>query len=758
MSFETFYRISFYLMLFLATLALNIDAAGDFPLAPLYPLAVAAAGVVALLTVDRNPARGLPRDIANLLAIVSILPGMLEYMYDEYLLVLGLGHWLVFLQLIKMFLPKTIEDDWFLFLLGLTQVVVGAFLPGERIGLVIVLWALASLWTLALFHLRREALRPPVGGAPMARLDPVPDPREPYPGLVDRAFLFSATKVALLTLALGGFIFLLMPRWDMQSRNRRGAPAVGSHLTGFSDQVRLGQMGEILESEDVVMSIELYDEQEQRIEPAEEMLWRGVALSTYEGGRWLRLRPDPRELDETDLYPELSFRQIRQQIRLESTANEILFALRPILRAEGRDLLLNGRDGTLYRSDLRPRESFRTAFNRNPGAFDYVVISNADSSARQPGEQVPRRNGTLDSRLLAVPEDLRQAIDPLVASQVASLAEDDLEGRARALEAYLRDSGLFTYTLRMEVQDPTIDPNADFLLNRKSGHCEYYASALALMCRSAGIPARIVNGFKGGDWNDLGQVLVVRKKHAHSWVEALVGQDLSNGRPIWITLDGTPPEARDEVVAQVGTGRRFRGISDYLRYLWVFYVVGFDAQRQDRVIYEPIRDLFREARRGFVLMATNFRAFLRGLLSFPTGRSFFSVRGFVVSVTALLLVVLLLRVGRWLFRRLIHPFRRSARGNMDLASAVASYRRLVQILSQIGLERPPAETPREFARRTATILAARGRGGVDLADVPPEVVDVFYRIRFGGQTPGPDELELMEHRLDTLESGLRPPS
>ena len=68
-----------------------------------------------------------------------------------------MGHWLVFLQLIKMFLPKTVEDDWFLFLLGLTQVVVGAFLPGERIGVVIILWAICSLWTLGLFYLRREA-------------------------------------------------------------------------------------------------------------------------------------------------------------------------------------------------------------------------------------------------------------------------------------------------------------------------------------------------------------------------------------------------------------------------------------------------------------------------------------------------------------------------------------------------------------------------------------------------------------------------
>src|SRR5258708_33494589 len=96
----------------------------------------------------------------------------------------------------------------------------------------------------------------------------------------------------------------------------------------------------------------------------------------------------------------------------------------------------------------------------------------------------------------------------------------------------------------MEVIDPSIDPVEDFLVSRKEGHCAYFASALALMLRSIGIPARMVNGFKGGDWNDLSNVLTVRQKHAHSWVEALVGEvgsgDASRRTPVWVTLDPTP--------------------------------------------------------------------------------------------------------------------------------------------------------------------------------------------------------------------------
>ena len=548
-------------------------------------------------------------------------------------------------------------------------------------------------------------MRPAVGALAQARVMPAPDPKDPYPGLVDFSFLYSAAKVAFMTLALGGLIFLLMPRWDNLTRSRRGNASSSSHLTGFSDNVRLGQMGEILESEEVVMSVEFYDELNDRIEPPTEPLWRGVSLQIYEDGGWFRRNPEPIQVSSEDFSPPIPSRTIKQRIRLESKANEILFAMRPIVRADGPDLLMNRHDGTLYRGDLRPRVGYLIPFNRNPGAFEYTVISNLDPTAVQYYEQLPFRRD-FDRLLLGVPDDLRDRMTPVVEPLLKDLPEDDLEARAQALEHYLRDSGEFTYSLNMQVVDPTIDPIADFLFNRKNGHCEYFASTLAMLLRTAGIPSRIVNGFRGGDWNDLGDVMVVRKKHAHSWVEALVGRDAATGRPYWLTLDGTPSIERNEVLAQVGgSGKRFRKFGDYLRYLWVFYVVGFDADRQNQAIYEPIRNLLLEAQRGFRLMATNLRGFLRNMLSFSSARSFFSLRGFVVSFVGLLVLALVYKVLRLLLRRLLRPWRARGEDDADQASAVAFYRRLTQILSEIGLKRPPAETPREFA---ASLLSRAG--------------------------------------------------
>ena len=124
MNFYGLYRLSFYFMLTLATLAMSVDAT-DNPIAMLYPPVVAVAGVLAFFTVDRNPRLGLSRGLANVLALACVSLSYFEWRYDEALRLLALTHWLVYLQLIKMFLPKTVEDDWFLFLLGLTQVLSG---------------------------------------------------------------------------------------------------------------------------------------------------------------------------------------------------------------------------------------------------------------------------------------------------------------------------------------------------------------------------------------------------------------------------------------------------------------------------------------------------------------------------------------------------------------------------------------------------------------------------------------------------------
>ena len=746
MTFEHTYRASVYAMLFFAALVVSIDATGDVPFAMLYPMAVAAAGALASVTVDRGHGSGLPRGLANALGIGSISLLFLEYRVFEDLL-LALAHWLVYLQLIKIFLPKTIEDDWFLFLLGVVQVLVGTVMSqSDRVGAALFGWALSALWVLGLFYLHREARRcqaePGMAAAPASRS------ATPYPGLFDGPFLMASLRVVAVTLALGGIIFLVMPRRIGGGGPGRRTGDVPRHLTGFDQDVRLGQIGEILEDNSVAMSVEILDGDWKRTRPRGEPLWRGAGMVDYRRGRWSRDRTQAFDLDgemEPDLEPG---EVIRQRIKLEAVDTPALFALRPILDAktpDGRNSpAFNPSDGTLFRT------------RRRPGPYDYDVVSLADPTAPQPLERIP--DPTRQGRLLEVPEPLKSRLRAIAGPIVAEIDPADPGARAGALAAYLLDPDRFGYSLQMNVVDSSLDPIEDFLVNGRQGHCAYFASALTLLLRSIDVPARLINGFKGGDWNDLTSVMTVRQKHAHSWVEALAGPGvgLDARKPAWITLDPTPSQGRDRVVAQVGGGwGSLRAAGDFARYVWIFYIVGFDHDRQDRLVYGPILRLVQLAREGYRTMALNLKAAIRRLLYFPDVASFFNVRGFVVSFLALLLLVGLVRASAWIGGRLIRRIRGPEDDDAGLSAGVAVFRRLAHLLAGIGVERPQAETPREFARRASLILAGRGAPAVDpLADLPGRVVDTFYDIRFGRREPDPEALRRLEGGLDDLEAHL----
>lgn len=748
MSFRPTYRASFYVMLFFATLVLSIDATDQNRLAMLYPVAVAVAGAAAFFTVDRHPQLGLSVHTTNLLALASIGALFFEYWYDVNLFLLALGHFLVYLQLVLTFRSKTTRGDWELFLIGLVQVLLGCVMSqSDVVGMALFAWAICSLWVLALFNLDREVER--ARPAPGTSLTPATDPASPYPSLIDAPFVMASARVALMTLSLGGAIFLVMPRQNAAGSAAR-ADVLSKHLTGFDDEVQLGQLGEILENESVVMTIELSDYPGgQRITSREERLWRGVAMARYERGRWKKMmwrasqfRPDPPRGPSR-------FPLIRQQIKIEPTDNPILFGLRPILWADSSNRRLppefNPSDGSIHRGDARPI------------SIEYVVISSQDPDQIQRGEQFPGAQTFED--LLSIPADLKKQLLPIAERQLVGVDRADRGAVAERLRSYLQDSGQFAYTLQMDVVDPSIDPVADFLLNRKEGHCEYFASALTLLLRSVDIPARLVNGFKGGDWNDLAGVVSVREKHAHTWCELLMADRPAHDRepPRWRTLDPTPAIERDRSLAQVGGAfGGLRQVTDFVRYIWTFYVVGFNSERQQRFLYEPIRSLFREARRGFAMIGDGLRDAFGWMFQSREIPPFFSRRGFVVSFSLLTLLALVAGVVRLVVRRIRRLWEGAAEDESTLPAGVLFYRRLGALLAQFGLDRPPAETPREFARRAAGFLAGHGTGTDSVADVPPLVVDAYYRIRFGHLDLDPEALRQVEARLDALEARLRP--
>ncbi len=746
-----FHRACLYLALTFAALVLVGEHPEEEFVPFMSPAIVAIGSILAWTVVDRPGGRGLPAALANPLGLLAVGLAYLEYESNRVNnLIPALGHLLIYLQVIKVLQPKKKGDDWYLLTLSLVVVLVGSYIgQGDFFAVLLLGWIMTSLLALMLGHLEHEAQR---AGLTEGQVHEGPGP-DPYRGLFDGGFLATASLVVLWTLGFGLATFLATPRLGGGTTT----PLAGaSPMSGFSEEVQLGRMGEVLENDAVVMTIESFDSAGNRVQPDEETHWRGISLVNYRDGKWSRESPAGRPIAASGVGSEARTRGthvVRHRIKLEPSRTQPIFAPRPVLRAKvtgtGNDPRFSTQDATLSRGP-------------NDGGYYEYEVWTAPGSLFQPDEEVPTEDQPRYGRFLSLPgltapgraprSQLKERLEGFARRVLAERGNPKAAlDRAQALESYLRDGRRYQYTLQLDRVRDGSDPVEDFLFNTKKGHCEYFASALTLLLRASGVPARLVNGFKGGDWNSLSSTTVVRQKHAHSWVEALVQDD--DGQARWLEFDPTPPDERRLSVSQVGRSTfRIRLVSDFLRYIWVYYVVGFNAERQRRVLYEPVMQVIRKAGDGYKVLIEEVDRLINWLFDFPDYSSLFSFRGFLVTVGLMLLLAGL----TWVVRRIAATWRRWRRGgagdDITLPGA-AFYRRTVLLLAEFGLKRASSETPREFGRRAGMFLFSRDVD--DLTDLPVDATDEYYGLRFGEEELDPERVGALETRLDALESELR---
>jgi hypothetical protein len=170
-----------------------------------------------------------------------------------------------------------------------------------------------------------------------------------------------------------------------------------------------------------------------------------------------------------------------------------------------------------------------------------------------------------------------------------------------------------------------------------------------------------------------------------------------------------------------------------------------------------MRTIAKEVKDQYMKMGARFRKWFARIFHFENISSFISLRGFFVSF---LIGLLLVGAGKLIFW-MIQPWLRQLRGHgsdrSSMTPGILFYRRLAQLLAELKLERSPSETQSEFARRAQEALAAKGPQSEAVADVPREVVDAFYRIRFGHLQLDPESLDAISRRLDALELRLKSP-
>ena len=323
-------------------------------------------------------------------------------------------------------------------------------------------------------------------------------------------------------------------------------------------------------------------------------------------------------------------------------------------------------------------------------------------------------------RYLGLPDRLDGRI-PALARAMAGAAGSDVQ-RARAVEAALRRD--YRYSLQGPDRE-TADPLADFLFTRRQGYCEYFASAMAVLLRSLGIPARLATGFQSGQYNPVTELWVVRASDAHSWVEAWMP-----GRG-WSTFDPTPPDTaprRSGLLARAGL------YLDAAQVFWEKWVVGYDAGRQG-----TLADHMEQGARRMGI------GWYDALAALQSGWKTYSG---AVTRTAAIRAALVAAAVLWgwllgppLVRalRLRRRVDRVRRGQASAGDATLLYERMLRILKRRGFQKPAWFTPAEFANSLppGPVGAAVG-----------EFTVAYNAMRFGGETGVAPRLSLL---LDTLE-------
>jgi len=709
---------------------------------------------------------------------------------------------LTYVEIVLFFQEKSVRIYGQLAMFSLLQIVVAALLNDSLVfGVLLVVYAVVALGGIALFFVYREvewsgviaprrrgfAFRPAREVAPAGARRDLLRGGPPVIELVDsRATLFAAVltwHVLPPFVGLLGAILVFATAFFYSTPRTGGANwergAGMRSMVGYSPEVSFEDLGQVLLSQARVMRVSFSDLPTGEVYTVmRQPYFRGTVLTRYltanGHGQW-RQEIEPASSTGLPLSPPPTTDDlVRLDIRLEPTGSAQLFGSFPayaIAETPG-SLRVGPRTRRLYRVgvSLRAlREDFRYAIATT--AFRYgaqYLVAPYPSQLDTPEERSQLERMTLRLQFL----DSRQEFPQLIA-----LADQIVQARApggnhyekaRALEAHFLEPRRYTYSLEMDEinarRRPDVDPVEDFVSNHRMGHCEYFASALTLMLRSQGIPAHMVVGYRGGEFNYVGDYLVVRQADAHAWVEAYLPPEEIPPDAIcpaerhagggWLRLDPTPAAFVDEADERSLLDRASKSF-DYARWLWNDYVLRLTSARQRESLLRPLGSDY-EIPVADLLSGSVWRRLSGRGDSSAAGWGSVSWRG----ISAAVLACALAWGVYWLSRACWPLLRRAARTRRRTPArpprqSAACYRRLESLLARLGLHRASTQTPREFARVAAAQLAAAPDRAAAAA-IPEAIVDAFYRIRFGQWLPDDRQEAEIAAQLQKLEQTLTP--
>src|SRR5215469_14428350 len=642
-----------------------------------------------------------------------------------FVLLLAVVHFLIFAMLIRFYSAASDRDALFLSMLAFAAILAAAILTVDTLFLTLFFFFLLSaVSTLIGMELRRGA---------MGAVSPAPVRRETERNL-NRALILAALSVAVGAILLGGAFFFFFPRFSAGYLGRVSfSPSL---MTGFTEDVELGQIGEIKKSSALVMRVET-----GKPIGYEWLRWRGVALATFDGKRWSsgtvsqqRLEPgadgwihSPQTAKKENALGQAA----RYTVFLEPVATDAIFV-------PGRFLALQGNFSggaansfaALQRNYLvsDPTDTLKNPF-RNFASIRYIGISRLPPRDAAKLRAAPMGySNDIASTYLQLPARLDRRI-PELAREITKNSATPFD-KALRIESYLRTS--YAYTLNLTGK-PGQDPLAHFLFETRAGHCEYFASAMAIMLRTLGIPSREVNGFLPGEYNDLAGDYIVRASDAHSWVEVYFPGDG------WQVFDPTPSNIEN------GNGflTRLGLYIDWLQITWNEWVIGYDFAHQvalAQTLQRSSRNWGESARAWFEQKQQEGKRWLQ------SWQIRHGARGYLLpAALVLLLLALRYKVPSELARRvrLFLRIHAAKSGSSDPKLASKLYAELLRILARRGLLREETQTPLEFA---AAVNVPQ------LAPAVEEFTQLYVHARFGG---APCDTTRLGQLLEQVRAALR---
>jgi transglutaminase-like putative cysteine protease len=527
-------------------------------------------------------------------------------------------------------------------------------------------------------------------------------------------------------------------------------------FVGFSDEVRLGQHGVLSQDNDTVVlrvqvpRVAAISDEATRDRSIGRLYWRGTVYDRYlpptgrsadgslEEGQWVRSRaeatrnvhrrvagsdggmihvvvsPDaPEQRRETRKLLEESDKQIIQVVGLSfpvafALDRPVAFEMKPppagsfvttdfIDRWSG--------EVALKPVKLVPNGQFQGLSDFSGG--QYVAYSKIGATSLEGGRPLEALPADQLRTYLEVPASISPRVRDLAIKVTQNRATP--AGKVAAVSEWLRST--HQYTTDLKRNPDIVDPLEDFLFHESAGHCEYFATATAILLRVAGIPTRYVNGFLGGEWNDMSKHITIRDNRAHSWTEAYLG---TSG---WVRVDSTPVALR---VTRMG---RVRQIFDSVELFWSRWVMQYDASRQLDLAKRLGRSLGVERNRS--RRSTDLR------LNY---RLMFTIGGTIAAAG------LAWRLRRQIRRQGRPAGKRAARGGPPVFRL---YSRVLDRLSARGWPRRPSETPDEFVAR---LREAKVTG----AEAFAQLTRHYTAARYGGREVPEGALAALGPELDTV--------